>query len=141
MKPSQEFEKPPQPQEQLSRFVYRHWMIHSDGTIKPDGFLPDPRGETSVFRTSDMSPTEITETGNEVGSKGSRVLEGWGNFLAGAAYEMKLSVDPAPDPELSRGERHAVLVGWPAKEPKSLRMSIAMHLAEKAGQLHRPAPA
>jgi len=140
LKSSQQFETPPQPEEQLSRFIYRHWNIRPDGTIKPDEFLPDPHDETSVFRTDDMSPAEITETGKEVGSRSNRLLEGWGDFLAEAAYERKLSVDPAPDVELSRGERHAVLVGWPPKEPKSLRMSIAVHLADKAGQVRRPAP-
>lgn len=56
---------PVSPTEILSRFVTskQHYRP-SNNTIKWNAFMPDKKGETSVFRTSGISDNEIWSLGD-----------------------------------------------------------------------------
>jgi hypothetical protein len=118
------------PEEILSRFILNknHFSVQNQ-RVKYAAFLPAPNGETSVFRTSQMTDSEIWAVGDkEVSQKRNKPLLGRADVSAVHAYDNKLKVIPDDTPP-----RHANITGWP--DEKSEQKLIALELAKKA-QLH-----
>lgn len=118
------------PEEYLARYILQKSQFSAaNQRVKYSAFLPAPNGETSVFRISNLSDSEIWRIGNiEVAQKRGLPLLGRADILAFQVLSENLKVIPDNIPL-----RHANIVGWP--EGKSERMSIALELAKNA-QLH-----
>lgn len=92
--------------------------------MKPRAFLPLD-GETSVFRTQDVSEPEIWQLAVvHVEPTRGRCLAR-GDLTAALVYGVGLEV--MPDDEI---ERHAVINGWPAEKDEQL--TLAQELAASA---------
>lgn len=114
-------------EENLSRFILskNHFSILHQ-RVKYAAFLPLPNGKTSVFRTSQLTDSEIWETGDkEVAQKRNMALLGRADISTYHVLYNRLRIIPDNDPP-----RHANITGWP--EEKSEQKLIAMDLAEKA---------
>lgn len=92
--------------------------------------MPNRNGETSVYRTIDLSEKEIYEIGQRYVAEvlGKGLLER-AEIVVSTILEQDLRVEPYPDPH----PRHANIVDWP--EDKSKCRLIAIELAA-AAQLH-----
>lgn len=88
-------------------------------------FLPDRRGETSVYRSRGLDEAAIWSLGaTEVASPGGRSLRGRADVVAQSALDIGLSVVA----EISEHPRHANIVGWPSE--KSAQKELALRLAQ-----------
>lgn len=118
------------PEENLTRYILQksHFSIlHKK--VKYAAFMPLPHGETSVFRISNLSDSEIWKIGDiEVAQKRGGPLLGRADISVFQVLNKNLKVVPDNIPP-----RHANIIGWP--EEKSEQKLIAMELAENA-QLH-----
>ncbi len=118
----------------LSRFILqRNWYRPSDNTVKYAAFMPNPKnGETSVFRTSNLSDKEIWLIGErEVAMKRGKPIIGRAEIVTAVVVSHNLKVVPSEPPE-----RHANIIGWP--EEKSAQKLIAIKLAERAQFVKKP---
>jgi hypothetical protein len=118
------------PGENLTRYILHtnHFSILHK-RVKYATFMPTPNGETSVFRISKLSESEIWGIGDrEVAQKRSKPLLGRADISAFHVFSNKLEIAPDNNPP-----RHANIIGWPRE--KSEQKLIAMELAENA-QLH-----
>ncbi len=119
------------PSELTARFITQKSYYRSkDRTVRHNAFMPNKNGETSVYRTTQLTESEIYEIGKRY------VADIWGKSLLGRAEifvsnilkrRLRVQADPNPHP------RHANIVDWP--EDKSKHKMIAMELADDA-QLH-----
>ncbi|MEW5816560.1 MAG: hypothetical protein AB1798_14350 [Spirochaetota bacterium] len=118
------------PEEYLARYILHKSQFSAiNQRVKYSAFLPAPNEETSVFRISNLSDSEIWRIGDrEVAQKRGLPLLGRADISAFKVLSKNLKIIPDNTPP-----RHANIVGWP--EEKSERMSIALELAENA-QLH-----
>jgi hypothetical protein len=92
--------------------------------------MPAPDGQTSVFRISDLTDSEIWDIGARfVAQKRDKPLLGRADIIASDVLNNSLELKAAPDPH----PRHTNITGWP--EDKSKQKLIAMKLAANA-QLH-----
>jgi hypothetical protein len=115
------------PLDPLARFLlHRNDISPEHLRARPRAFLPDSRGETSVFRIGGLNDDEVWETGRvEVSQKRGLPLYGRADVTTASVAGAGLDVQSAEPPE-----RHAVIVGWPpAKEE---RISLAQQLAAEA---------
>lgn len=115
------------PEENLTRYIlHKNHFSTLYKRVKYTAFLPTSNGETSVFRTSNLSDNEIWKIGDiEVAQKRGLPLLGYADILAFQVLSENLKVIPDNIPL-----RHANIVGWP--EEKSEQKLIAMELAENA---------
>ncbi|MEE8429944.1 MAG: hypothetical protein V3S16_01720 [Candidatus Desulfatibia sp.] len=89
--------------------------------------MPNQNGETSVYRISGISDTEIFEIGKRfVASVNDKPLLGRTDIVVSKVIEQKLSVNPDPTPH----HRHANICGWP--DEKSEKRLIAIELENHA---------
>jgi hypothetical protein len=110
--------------EPLARFIFSgEHFAQTKGLVKPKAFLPDPTGETSVFRTFSLSAQQIWAIGNSIRSEKSKA---YGNINAAAVRSIGLSINPATEDH----PRHAVIVDWPQEKDKKL--SLALQLSRDA---------
>lgn len=110
----------------LSRFIlYKDHYRPSDNSVRPAAFLPNSRGETSVFRVSNISTEETWRIGNEVATSRNRTLYGKADLLTPAVLAQNLRVESQEPPP-----RHANIIGWPSG--KDERKMIAIELAAEA---------
>ena len=117
--------------ETLSRFIFQtNWYRTSNQSVRHTAFMPNPKnGETSVYRTSEITDEEIWNIGNrEVSVKRGKPILGRADIIAGVVISRDLEINPSESPE-----RHANITGWP-DEPSKRRL-IALELAAEA-QLH-----
>ena len=117
--------------EWVARFInQKSYFRSSNKTARHNAFMPNRNGETSIYRTIDLSEKEIYEIGQryvaEVLGKG---LLGRAEIVVSTILEQNLRVEPHPDPH----PRHANIVDWPEDQSKS--RLIAIELAA-AAQLH-----
>lgn len=92
--------------------------------------MPNREGETSVYRTTDLTTQQIYEIGEiHVANIIRKALLGRADITSLSVLSRDLKVQPhtAPHP------RHANIIGWPSE--KSERKLIAIELAAEA-QLH-----
>lgn len=112
---------------QLSRFILqKNWYRSSDNRVKHATFMPNSNGETSVFRTSDISDKEIWDIGDrEVGLKRNKPILGRADIISSIVTSKDLKIIPKEPPE-----RHANLTGWSSE--RSEQRMIAIELAAES---------
>ena len=116
--------------ELLARFVMFSRWIKSDGTPKPDAFLPPRDLNLSVTRHSGLSREQLWDRGRTVAAGREKPLLGRADLSAASARDSgapHLDVVAAPLPE---NAQHAHIIGWP--HDKSRQKMLALKLAEVA---------
>src|SRR6266568_4343809 len=114
------------PTELLARFIFqKNHFSRQNNRVKYNAFLPNPDGETSVFRTDGFADHEIWQTGEQVGFQRTQTLYGRGDIRTDKVVEAGLNVQPTEPPK-----HHANIIDWPVD--KSERMSKAQQLAAHA---------
>jgi hypothetical protein len=110
--------------EWLARYIVRKNHIRSDGTVKPDPFIPYKWVELSVTRHLGLEESEIWEAGRQVSAELGEPLIGRADTQARAYTLRGLRVNAAP---LKNNSNHANVEGWPADKPgqKELALLIA----------------
>lgn len=135
-------EDPVHPDEPLTRYIFQKNQFKRDkNEVTAAAFLPDRSGETSVFRTRQLTDTRIWDIGvahveasrKEKNPKIS--LKARGDILAKVAFEQKLDVIP----EVSLHSCHANLSNWPTDD--SAQNLVAVELARQATLVPRPGSA
>ena len=122
------------PHETVSRFVFSSSHIGTNPPrIKPAAYLPTPKLESSVFRTSEMEESEIWTIGREIAEVRQQTLHGRGDLEAEQIPSSGLTLIPAEPPP-----KHANIIGWSASD-KSAQKSAAQFLASKASTFLAPA--
>lgn len=119
---------PVDPTESLSRFILqKNWYSASFNRVKHAAFMPNPiNGETSVFRTSGVTNSEIWNIGDrEVSIKRGKPILGRADVIASSVLSRELQIIPSEPPE-----RHANITDWPNE--KSKQKQIAIELAAEA---------
>ncbi len=124
---------PINPSETLSRFILQkqHWYKEvnpqTKSLVKYAVFMPNPNnGETSVFRTSDISDDEIWDIGDcEVSVKRGKPVLGRADIISNIVISRDLVITPIEPPE-----RHANITGWP--DERSKQRLMALELAAEA---------
>jgi len=123
------------PNETLARFIFsRSHIRRSDGTIKPDAFVPDPHAELSVMRHRDATESELWAAGHAIAALRDRQLHGRGDVGADAFLQRGLAVLPAPiinDALLPDNPNHANVTGWPKADSARQRL-LALEIAAQA---------
>ena len=109
----------------LSRFVLYRKHVRIDNSIRPTAFMPDRNGETSVFRTSEMSANNIWNIGREVAIRRGKPLIGRADIITGVVVSNGLQIVPQEPPE-----KHANIIGWSSE--KSKQKEVALILASEA---------
>ena len=115
-------------EEPITRFITgKDYYRPSNGTVKHNAFMPNRKGETSVYRTKDLADDEIFEIGRIFfAEKIGKSLEGRADISAFEVFEKELAIVAQPTPH----PRHANIVDWPPD--KSQSRLIAVELAAKA---------
>ncbi len=115
------------PEEYLSRFLFSNSHFSKENQrVKYGAFLPAKNGETSVFRTSNLSDNQIWDLGERnVAQERKKPLLGRGDIRSSMVFESGLKIRPDNNPP-----RHANIIGWP--EEKSKQKLIAIELAANA---------
>ena len=115
------------PDEPLSRFILsKSHFSREKQRVKYGAFMPSSNGETSVFRTSNLTNNQIWNLGDtHVAQERRMQLLGRGDIQASAVFEKGLKIAADNNPQ-----RHANIKGWPGE--KSERLLIATELAVNA---------
>jgi len=114
--------------EALSRFIFqKKWYRPSDSTVRHAAFMPNPNnGQTSVFRTYDLSDKEVWDIGElEVAPRLGKPVLGRADIGVSNVMEIGLKIVPREPPR-----RHANIEGWPEEKPE--QTLIAIELAAKS---------
>jgi hypothetical protein len=110
--------------EPLARFIFsREHFAETKGVVKPKAFLPDPGGETSVFRTLSLSSGQVWDIGNGIRNEKAKA---YAKIGTGAVRRVGLLVNSA----IEDHPRHAVIVGWPPE--KDRKLILALQLSSEA---------
>ncbi len=121
--------------EDLARFLASSsWFARTTGRVKSSAFLPAPDNDTSVFRSSGLTPEALWAHGSHyyVDEEGVPKRH-HGAAIVSAAVVRKAGIDAIPEepPPL-----HANLRGWPIDpDPaieKAKRKEVAATIAENA---------
>lgn len=113
----------PVPSDPLTRYVYSKSYFSSD-RIKGGAFMPDSKGETSVFRVSGLSRDYI-RVSLALTARQDKDAKCAGHFHVRDVLAVKLRIDPNNTPE-----RHANIVAWPLE--KEEQKTLAQVLANSA---------
>ena len=106
--------------EPLARFIFSsEHFAETKGLVKPKAFLPDGRGETSVFRVISLSSSEIWNIGNGIRAEHAKACA---RIATRAVRHAGLQVDAAPEDH----PRHAVIVGWPSEKHRKLMVALLL---------------
>ncbi len=125
--------------ELLARFIMSKSQIKSsEGRVKQDAFMPNKhkeRWELSVMRHLQATLGEIRIVGEGVASRREppRTLYGWADIVSDDARNLRLSVDPEPEPD---NPNHANILNWPDDKPA--QKAIAAELAKLARFVPNP---
>lgn len=110
-----------------TRFLFsREHFAETKGLVKPKAFLPDVRGETSVFRVTAMTNDAIWAIGNAIRGESAKAR---GDLVASVIQKAGLKIVAAPEDH----PRHGVIVGWPTEKHAQL---MAATLLSKETTLH-----
>jgi hypothetical protein len=108
--------------EDVARFILSASHIRSsDGTVKPDAFIPHPRPELSLTRLRDATEQEIWQEGRRVANLRLKTLLGRADVRVAAFTEASLTVVAKP---LAENPNHADAVGWPDDKPSQKMKAI-----------------
>jgi len=113
--------------EATTRYIFndRHYA-ETKKRIKYPAFMPK-KGETSVFRISNLDDQQIWDIGeNYVAPISSRTLLARGDLIALDIFDEGLEIEA----DTKNHKLHANIVGWPLKEAK-IKLH-AINLADKA---------
>ena len=92
--------------------------------------MPNQNGEVSVYRTNDLTCSQINEIGRlHVAEIINKKLLGRAEIVTSSILKQNLKIEADTEPHL----RHANIIGWPTD--KSKHKMNAIELAAKA-QLH-----
>ena len=110
----------------LARFILeREKFSPVNNAVKFRAFLPNPRGELSVFVITGWTEEKIWQVGQEfVATPQGKSLEARGDVSASVIWASNLSIDLDNAPP-----GHANVLGWP---DKSEQKAIAIKLAQAA---------
>ena len=101
--------------ETLARYVlYSKHVRRTDQTVKPDAFIPNPHGETSVTRHLLTTEEELWSVGHAVAAVRNRTLHGRADFPMAVCLAQQLAV--RADPVIGN-PNHADVTGWPSDKP------------------------
>jgi hypothetical protein len=115
-------------EERLSRFVLsRSHFRPSDGTVKPDAFIPSPYVELSLTRHLDATAAEVWAVGQGIATIIGKTLYARAELDAGVFVEVGLTVVPQV---VEGNPNHVGAVGWPAeKSAQKLKAIILSNAA------------
>lgn len=119
---------PVAPNETISRFaVEKSYYRSSDNTAKPKAFLPDKKGNTSVYRIDNLSADEKWYLGEEnVAKPRGKELRASIEIKADHVFNQGLKINPDNDPP-----RHANIYNWPEdKDAQMIKAAVLAHNAE-----------
>src|SRR5262245_56463167 len=119
------------PSEPLARFLFESSKYSvAKGSVSPRAFLPDTRGETSVFRIAGLLEGEVWSVGRKIRELPAVARA---DIAASSVTAQALRVIP----ETSDFENHAVIVDWPTEKHAKLMKAT---LLAQASILRLPAP-
>lgn len=109
--------------EPVARFIFsgEHFAT-SKGLVKPKAFLPDPGGETSVFRIFSLSSHNIWSIGNSIRADKAKA---YGKVMTAIVRRTGLQVNAAAEEH----SRHAVITGWPIEKDRKLMLALQLSKA------------
>jgi len=111
----------------LARFVmFQNW-IRSDGTVRPDAFIPPKDLQLSTTRHLGLTEAGIWEIGAAVAAARNVELSCRADIAVRSIASAGLSTHAAPLPE---NPNHAHVTGWPQDKPA--QKSLAQQLAAMA---------
>lgn len=113
--------------ERLARFVTRSKLFRSDGTVKPDVFIPFKHVELSVTRHLHATEEEIWSAGRDVAGSLKQTLRGRADIFARDCILNTLRIIETP---LVNNPNHADIMDWP--QQKQDQKAIALKLAASA---------
>jgi hypothetical protein len=120
--------------EPVSRYVTQSKQFRpSDGTVKPDAFIPHPHLALSVTRHLQATEEEVWAVGAAVAAGQGKTLYGRAVVTVSDCQSQKLDVMAVP---VEGNPNHADVVGWPAA--KQDQKAIALVLAAAASFLPPP---
>lgn len=117
------------PQDLLARFLlYKGYYRRESRRVMHQAFMPNREGAVSVFRTDDLSESDIWRIGRAlVADPQGKPLHGRAEITVSVPLGMGLQVDADAAPS-----RHANITGWPGPERKDRQISLAQRLAAEA---------
>lgn len=109
----------------LARFILQtNHFRKSDNTVKWNAFLPNSRGETSVYQISTLSDAQTWDIGRGVANSTVKDLYGRADVPSAAVLDNGLQI------VYCGPIRHANIIGWPAE--KEAKKEIALILEDVA---------
>ena len=115
------------PTDPLARYLLQksHFSA-ANSRVKPSAFLPNRKGETSVFQTRGLSEEKIWQIGTKyISAPLEKTLRARADVIVSVVEKQGLNVDVDNTPP-----RHANIIGWP--EEKSAQKLLALELASRA---------
>jgi hypothetical protein len=119
--------------EVLARFILHKRYIRSDGTLKPDSFIPHPYLDLSVTRHVGLEESSIWVIGEMVAMEQSKRLYGRGDVSAFVFRSLKLKVQADP---VAGNAHHANVTNWPQDKPA--QKMCAQEIAAVASFVSKP---
>ena len=114
-------------EELLARFIIHRSHVRSDGTVRPEAFIPYKQVELSVTRHRELPESELWGAGELVAQKLGKTLVGRADNQAVTFRTCGLQVVPTP---LDDDANHADVIDWPAE--KSDQKALALEIAKEA---------
>ena len=121
--------------ELLARFIFHRSHVRSDGTVRPEVFIPYKKVEMSVTRHLELLDSELWRAGELVAHKREATLAGRADNQAVTFRNCGLRVVPTP---LNDNPNHADVIDWPAE--KSDQKLLALLIAKEARFVSIPKP-
>jgi hypothetical protein len=110
------------PDERVTRYIVSSSHIRrSEGTVRPDAFMPHPRIELSVNRLRDASEEETWACGFDVARQRVKPLIGRADVDVANVATQTLTVVAKP---LPNNANHADVVGWPSEKSEQKRIAV-----------------
>lgn len=112
------------PDEILARYIFSSRFIRkSDGSVKPDAFIPHPYLDLSVTRTINLSEEQIWAIGKNIESNRSTnaTLHGRADTTAQIFTDQNLNINPDPTKD---NPNHAIVAGWPKDKPAQKMLAL-----------------
>jgi hypothetical protein len=100
--------------ERLARFVFYRNHVRSDGTLKPDAFIPHPYVDLSTTRHDLLGERKIWIRGNNVARQKQLRLIGRGDVCASVYSSQGLQIKPDP---VDCNPQHVNIGLWPVDKP------------------------
>jgi hypothetical protein len=120
-------------EEVLAHFIYQSSHIRaSDGSVKPNAFLPPANLLCSVTRHLDATEHELWSVGDQIAAQRGATLHGRADIVAESCTKQRLAVRKQP---VKDNPNHANICDWPTD--KAEQKSIAQLLAADATLVRR----